>query len=66
MSRTRRSQLAFEERTFDADPSLILYFEEQGGIVRLVVADATPAAPDHTLAGLRKAAEMRGHDARRG
>ena len=65
MSRTQRSQLAFEERTFDVDPSLLIWFEEVGGVIRLVVADATPAAPDHTLAGLRKAAEMRGLDARR-
>lgn len=65
MSRTQRSQLAFEERTFDVDPSLLIWFEEVGGVIRLVVADATPATPDHTLAGLRKTAEMRGRDARR-
>lgn len=65
MSRTQRSVRNFEERTFDIDPSLLIWFEEVGGVVRLVVADATPAAPDHTLAGLRKAAEMRGRDARR-
>jgi hypothetical protein len=65
MSRTQRSQLAFEERTFEMDPSLLVWFEEVGGVVHLVVADATPTASDHTLAGLRKAAEMRGHDARR-
>lgn len=65
MSRTQRSQLAFEERTFEMDPSLLVWFEEVGGVVRLVVADATPAAPDHTLAGLRKAAELGSHSARR-
>lgn len=71
MSRTQRSVRDFEERTFDADPSLLIWLEEHGGIIRLVVADATPAAPEprrlllHALAGLRKLAEMGGHDARR-
>lgn len=67
MSRTQRSVRNFEERTFDADPSLLIWFEEVGGVVRLVVADATPTArPDTSLAGLRKAAELGGRDARRG
>lgn len=59
MSRTQRSQLTFEDRTFDADPSLLVWFEEVGGKIVLILTDATAPAAPVTLAGLRRAEQLR-------